>query len=75
MSNMYLKSLEMYRFGIILVAHTNRPKIIGSGIMMRMVPILRCVPIFKIFIRTHNLKKNRFMGVVCISTDRYHMIL
>ena len=26
MSNMYLKSLEMYRFGTFLIAHTNRGK-------------------------------------------------
>ena len=37
--NMYLKSSGMYRFGTFLVAHTNTRKKIGSGIMMRMLPI------------------------------------
>ena len=37
--NMYLKSSEMYRFGTFLVAHTNRGKTVGSGIMKRMLPI------------------------------------
>ena len=37
---MYLKSSEMYRFGTFLVTDTQiEEKTIGSGIMMRMLPI------------------------------------
>ena len=39
MSNMYLKSLEMYRL-VLFWSHTQiEEKTMGSGIMMRMLPI------------------------------------